>query len=186
MRLLTLDLSIMSAGFADWSDDQPRPRTGTIRLAPGLDYGEKAFVRLRHWLIDMHNVSPFERGDEIVYEQPLDPGTMNRPNNPRLPYILMGLAATVDCFCEEVGVRYFCTHQATWRRHFIGTMKRGTKKVDLKRLTMERCRQLGLSPQKDDEGDAIGVMDHRLSQLGVIPPWRAANLLVPTLEAARR
>jgi hypothetical protein len=73
---------------------------------------------------------------------------------------------------------------ATWRRHFIGPMPRGTKSPDLKAMTMKRARELGFSPVGYDEADAIGILDHQLHLDGITPPWRMANVLQRQLHPA--
>jgi hypothetical protein len=50
---------------------------------------------------------------------------------------------------------------------------------------MTRCRDLGFSPLKHDEAEALGLLDYALSVEGVIAPWRESILereLVPAME----
>ncbi|NUR78473.1 MAG: hypothetical protein HOQ28_19580 [Thermoleophilia bacterium] len=50
---------------------------------------------------------------------------------------------------------------------------------------MDRCRQLGFSPRYDDEGDALGILDHALDfHEHVRPPWRSQEVLRPMLGGA--
>src|SRR3546814_3337437 len=64
-----------------------------------------------------------------------------------------------ECLGEELGCRIVRgVSPSTWRVNFIGSQKRGTKRATLKDLTKERCRQLGMKPQNDDEADAIGIL----------------------------
>src|SRR3546814_15740462 len=70
---------------------------------------------------------------------------------------------------------------STWRVNFIGSQKRGTKRATLKDLTKERCRQLGMKPQNDDEADAIGILTHAADSLGLSPPGTANEVLRPPL-----
>src|SRR3546814_16325839 len=66
-----------------------------------------------------------------------------------------------ECLGEELGCRIVRgVSPSTWRVNFIGSQKRGTKRATLKDLTKERCRQLGMKPQNDDEADAIGILTH--------------------------
>src|SRR3546814_19503842 len=87
-----------------------------------------------------------------------------------------------ECLGEELGCRIVRgVSPSTWRVNFIGSQKRGTKRATLKDLTKERCRQLGMKPQNDDEADAIGILTHAAESLGLSPPWTANEVLRPPL-----
>src|SRR3546814_14377532 len=87
-----------------------------------------------------------------------------------------------ECLGEELGCRIVRgVSPSTWRVNFIGSQKRGTKRATLKDLTKERCRQLGMKPQNDDEADAIGILTHTAESLGLSPPWTANEVLRPPL-----
>jgi hypothetical protein len=51
-------------------------------------------------------------------------------------------------------------------------------------MTIKRCRELGMDPARTDEADALGILDFVLSTEGLLPPWRADNLLVRPMHPA--
>lgn len=173
MRLLALDLSLSRTGWAMWDDSLAKPAVGSWPLADGLDYAPRAFCRLHRNLADLHRAG---RIDRIVYEEPLPPGLLQRDNPAAIPVALIGLAAHVESFCEAMNIAPRSVHQATWRRHFIGPMKRGTKKKQLKDYCKERCRSIGWEPRNDDEADALGLLDYAVNVAGLTPPWRERAL----------
>lgn len=178
---LALDLSIRSAGWALYSDGQDRPAFGTWELAPHIDWRARAYVRLHRNLLDLHRVTPIT---SIVYEEPLSAGAVHGHTNVTTLEAMAGLAAHASSFAEAVGATHRAVNMSSWRRHFLGRMPRGTKTVDLKAMAMARCRELGFDPAKHDAAEAIGLLDYQLSISGVIPPWRADNILTREMMPA--
>ncbi|PZU59813.1 MAG: hypothetical protein DI547_04880 [Sphingobium sp.] len=178
--ILGLDLSKRSAGFALWNGEADKPVAGTWTLGSELTPAGAAFVKLHRNLHDLWTVSPF---DIVIYEEPLNLGPHAGFTNKDTIFTLMGLATHVDSFCEAVGVRkYCCVNQSSWRRHFIGSMRRGTKTPDLKAFAMARCRQLGMRPEKHDAAEAIGILSYMCAMEGIIPPWEKDDVLRVPLE----
>lgn len=173
MRLLALDLSLKATGWALWDPSLAKPAFGTWELAGSLDYAPRAFCRLQRNIADLHRAG---RLDKIVYEEPLPPGLLQRNNAIAIPEALIGLAAHVLSFCEAMNVAHHKVHQATWRRHFIGKMPRGTKSPDLKAMCVKRCRDIGWVPRNADEADALGLLDYAADLSGLTPPWRERAL----------
>lgn len=183
MTFLALDLSKRSTGWALWSPGLDRPACGTWELGSEITGPGTVFARLHKHLMDQHRVTPLE---SVTYEKPLDPATLGRNTSFDVPFLLMGLAAHVESFCAAMRIRHCAhAHQATWRRHFLGSMKRGVRTPDLKAYAMEQCRQLGIMPGKHDAAEAVGVLDYAMHIAGVMPPWRADNVLLPALGGAR-
>lgn len=181
MNFLALDLSVKSTGFALWSEGQPLPVSGTWALAPSIDYAARGFVRLHRNLLDLHRVSPI---DEIVFEEAIPPFALQGNTNAKTLAAAAGLAAHVESFAEACGIRYRAVSIASWRRHFIGRMPRGTKGPDLKHMAMTRCRELGFDVQKHDAAEACGLLDYAVSVAGIIAPWRAGVLEREMLPAS--
>lgn len=182
--MLALDLSKANAGWAAWDGNSQRPIYGSKQLGYGklTDFG-LAFARVHELMEELRALVHY---DLVDIEKPLDPAVMSKNNGFDTPFLLYGLAAHAHSYCTAMRVRtIYMTHQATWRKGFMGTMKRGTVKKDLKALTIERCQQLGFSPKNDDEADALGILDSRCGSLGIIPPWRANEVLRPPLGMAR-
>jgi Holliday junction resolvasome RuvABC endonuclease subunit len=85
------------------------------------------------------------------------------------------LHGSVAWACHVLQLPRYMVSPARWRKTFIGFGKapRG-EKVDWKRLAVQRARALGLEPPDHNSAEALGVLDHVLSQsLKVMPPWRA-------------
>ena len=120
--------------------------------------------------------------DALFYEKPLNLGPAAGNTNAETIEVLIGLAMHVESWGDAMGCRIIrAVNQTSWRRSFLGAMKRGTKSKDLKDYAMERCRQLGFSPQKHDQAEAIGILDHACGELDILPYWRAENILVSPL-----
>jgi len=139
-------------------------------------------------MTDLHRLGEI---DVIAYEQPLNMAFTDKPNNSETPFILNGLAAHIESWGEAMGCRLIRdVHQATWRRHYIGAMKRGTARAALKDYVKQRCRELGFAPKNDDEADALGILDwavcEALRHTGILPYWRADNPLVQQFAGGRR
>lgn len=178
--VLGLDLSKSSAGWALWDGESDKARLGHRALGSGVltDHGT-TFARVHGLMSDLHKISPFEA---VFIEKPLDPQLMAKMQDFYTPFLLYGLTAHALSFCSAKSIRKVAlVHQATWRKHYLGRMKIGTKKADLKALARERCSQLGHESQNADEADAHGVLDYGLETLGITPPWRANEVLRPPL-----
>jgi hypothetical protein len=179
-HFVALDLSLKSAGFASWSEDQERPVSGCWTLADGLSWAARGYIRLQRNLADLHKIKPIT---SIVYEDSLPAEKLHGQTNRDTLKALVGLTEHVESFAEAFGIKSRYTNQATWRRHFLGSMKRGTKTPDLKAFAMQRCRDLGFEPQKHDEAEALGILDYSVSLAGLTPPWRMQHVLMPELKA---
>ena len=170
MALLTLDLSKRSAGWALWRPGMDLPVCGTWELGSEVTTAGRAFARLHERMNDIHRVTPL---DEVRWEEPLLLGMGSHHSTPETQHVLIGLAAHAESFCEAVGIRRRgAVSAATWRRHFLGKLPRGTRSADLKQMAMEACCRLGMAPTRHDAAEACGILDHALFLGGVKPPWR--------------
>ena len=169
MRILCLDLSKRSAGFAAWGPGDARPVSGAWVLGSEFTSNGRAYARLHENMTGLHRLAPI---DAVYWEDTLDPRVMSGHTNIDTIKVLSGLAAHAESWGEVMGCRIVRpVNQTTWRRHFLGAMKRGTKSVDLKQFAMERCRQLGFRPAKHDEAEAIGLLDYAVDANGILAPW---------------
>lgn len=177
---LALDQSKSRTGWAFWKEGLDRPLVGSFKLGDEFTSPGTAFARLHMEMSALKQATGF---DSVRYEQPADPSKFDRQTPFEIPFVLIGIAAHINSFCAAMSVRR-CDwiHAATWRRHFIGSMKRGTKRAELKDFVRERCRQLGMTPRNDDEADACGILDYDLHIAGVNPPWRDAHLFAGALQ----
>lgn len=170
MAYLALDLSKRSAGWALWHAGLDRPVCGTWELGSELTSAGLAFLRLHQRMNEIHTVTPLA---DVRWEQPLLLGMGHASSSPETQYVLMGLAAHADSFCEAKGIRRRGAVPAvTWRRHFLGKLPRGTRTPALKQLALDGCRALGIEPHRHDAAEAVGILDHALFLAGVAVPWR--------------
>lgn len=178
MDVLALDLSKRAAGWARYRVGDAKPTFGTWKLGSEVTSKGRAFLNLHRNLADQ---CAFGKPDLIAYEMPLLLGPAAGNTTAETQEVLIGLAMHAESFCEAKVISCQPVNMSTWRRMFIGSMKRGTKRAQLKDYTIERCIQLGLHPKDDDQADAIGILDFALNGRGILPPWRQGNILLPEL-----
>jgi hypothetical protein len=165
-----------------WSRGQSLPAHGSWALGSAEHVG-RAFVRLHKNLIDLHTLDQIEL---LVFEEAIPAHQLHGNSNAQTIFGAAGLAAHAMSFAEAIGCRYRSVNIAAWRRHFIGSMPRGTKSPDLKHMAMQRCRELGFDPNKHDAAEALGLLDYALSIDGIIAPWRNGVLERQMLPATER
>lgn len=177
--ILALDLSKRSSGYAVWKDGSPNPIHGLWVLGSEFTTDGQTYCKLHQNLSDLRQLVRFEH---VFYEQPLRPEVLTGHTNVDTLRVLAGLAAHAESFAAALGCRSIqAVHQASWRKHFIGRMPRGTKTKAWKDYAMERCRQYGWKPRRDDEADALGLLDYGCELKGIVPPWRTDEVLRPML-----
>ena len=192
MSYLALDLSKTNTGWAQWQPGWDRPIFGSVKLGTEFTSIGGMCGKLHRELAAIHKATPVKWG---FIEKPLTASQLNGNTNADALFKLAAIAAHAHSFGYAkgwVGQGVVEVNIATWRRHFIGKMPRGTKSKALKDYTMERCRQLGLGewrtddktgrsycagPRSHDEADAIGLLDYCLHMKGVTPPWAADEVL---------
>lgn len=180
MRILALDLSKRSAGWACWGPDDGRLASGAWVLGSEFTSTGATFAKLHQNMSELHSVGPI---DAVFYERPRHLDAFNQQSDANAHMLAVGLAAHAESWGEAMGCRVIRdVHMATWRRHFLGKMPRATKSADLKDYAMERCRQLGFKPAKHDEAEAIGILDYACDALQLSVPWN--SVLRPALVTA--
>lgn len=181
MRIVGLDLSKRSAGYACWGPADARAVSGTWGLGSEFTSDGTVYCRLHENLTALHSLGAI---DAIFWEEPLDPRVLSGHTNVDSIRVLAGLAAHAASWGEAMGCRVIrAVNMSAWRREFLGPVRRGTKSSDLKAMAMERCRQLGFRPLKHDQAEAIGIMDYACAERGIVPYWRAQEVLRPALGA---
>lgn len=178
MRVLGLDQSESSCGFALWGPDDAKVLSGTWQLGSEYSSYGSTFAKLHEEVYGLHQVSAI---DAIFYEKPRHLDGHNMQSNAHAHFLLVGLAAHI----ESVGAAMQCrtikaVHMSTWRAHFLRGMPRVTKTEDLKMSAMAKARRLGFHPRKHDEAEAIGILSYGLDMLGITPPWAADAKAVDT------
>jgi hypothetical protein len=179
-RWLALDLSLSSTGWASWADGDAAPAFGHWVLSDmGMQYRARGYVRLHRQLLQLNADVPITH---VSFEEPLSQASVKGGSSLETIQMLAGLAAHAESFAAAIRVPARAVNVASWRKHFIGSVPRGTKSPDLKAMTIKRCRELGMDPARNDEADAIGILDFVLSSEGLLPPWRADHVLVRPLH----
>lgn len=199
MAYLGLDLSKSSTGWAFWTPGTDAPRYGNWQLGSEWTTEGGVYAKLHRNLSDLHKVMPFTH---LYFEEPINPGHLTGNTSINTIWLLSGLAAHAQSFGHIKRCRMVkAVNVERWRKDWIGDMvvrevKAGTRRRrkqgdtkasstdQLKRLTIERCRQLGFAPRKSDEADAIGILNYGILLDGVTPPWLSAETLRPQFEGA--
>lgn len=177
MGIIALDLSKRSTGYAVWAPNMSKPLYGSWVLGSEFTSDGRTYAKLLQNLSDQHKLTRFEA---VFYEQPLRPEVLQGFTNIDTLRVLSGLAAITEYFAYGVGLRLCqAVPMASWRRHFIGRMPRGTKSKDWKQYAKERCAHYGWKVRTDDESDALGLLDYGCEQRGITPPWREHEILRP-------
>lgn len=171
MSYLALDQSKSRTGWAYWRPGLDLPVYGHFALGDEFTPFGKVFCKLHMELSALHQTLGFE---SVRYEQPAEAQHFRGTTSFDVIFLLTGIAAHIDSFCAARGIRRCESVSAqAWRRHVIGPMKRGTKRMQLKDFVLAWCRDHGMKPRNDDEADAIGILDYDLYIAGIVPPWRA-------------
>ncbi len=168
IRLLALDQSPLSTGFALWDEGREAPISGAWPLCEGIAKRAVGFVQVHRSIAAIHKERPI---DVLVYEQPI-----KRPSDKVEKLIaLYGVAAHIESYCQIKGIRCFVVRAGDWRETYLGA-KHGIKgSENFKRAAVERGRQFGFDPVTHDEAEAIGILDHQLHAMKITPPWRLAH-----------
>jgi hypothetical protein len=182
VRVLGLDLSKRSCGWAIWSPTQERAYSGTWELGSEYTSRGRVYAKLHQQLTDLHRTGAI---DAIFYEEALNPAAMQGHTNIDSLRVLNGLVAHAESWGDAMGCSVVkAVHQATWRRLFLGKLPVGMRSNDLKDMAMKQARRLGFHPAKHDQAEAIGIMDYGCEQLGLSPPWRIQGGLLSPLAVA--
>ena len=176
MRILALDLSKTATGWACWAPGDERVASGVWQLGSEYTSRGRVYAKLHENMIGLHRLGKIEA---LFFEDAINimPGAVQ--TNVESVRLAAGLCAHAESFGEAVNCRHICgVNQVTWRREFLGRIARGTKKVDLKDMAMQRARELGFKPQRHDEAEAIGILDYACTELDLAPFWRLQAPLV--------
>lgn len=195
MKALALDQSKANTGWCAWQPGWELPRYGSVTLGSSFSHDGMVFTKLRTEIINLYSaMTAFEY---LFYEEVISHRT-GLNNKDSVTLTLTGLRAVIEGVGYELRCRSVKSVSSnSWRTDFCGSgetqlIKRAAKAAQksardpLKAAAMERCRQLGMKPQNDDEGDAIGILTYGLLCNGVTPPWIANEVLRPALTGGAR
>jgi len=176
MRILALDQSETSTGFAVWGPDDEKVHSGFKQLGSEYTSSGLVFAKLHELMSDLHAIGKI---DAVFYETPRHLSGWNQQSNANAHLLLVGLAAHIESWCAAMGCQVRSVHMSTWRSHFFAKMERPRGKTDLKDLAMQRARQLGFKPKRHDEAEAIGILGYGCEAAGLEPYWFADGALTP-------
>lgn len=162
--ILALDL----ASTVGWAEGPPGelPRSGIIKLGSAEATAGERYWAMFRWLWE--RLGAFKPA-EIVYEAPLPPAFARGSTNVDTTAFLFGVPAVVETVAQARGVyRVTKANVQDVRGHFIGGRgflyrgkpivgRRNLASAEAKHCTMERCRELGITPATHDEADAIAL-----------------------------
>lgn len=149
MRVLALDLSKNSTGWAVDGETVCPPKTGTWR-APSSEPG-RIGLAFQSWLFEACKTWEVEL---LAYEAPAMGGrSKGFVMNAETSLVLIGLAFTVECIAAARGIPPQTAHVQSVRRHFVGQGRPDRPKE----VVRERCRLLGWPVNNTDESDAAAV-----------------------------
>lgn len=153
--ILALDIASRT-GWAAGRERDAAPLTGfyDIQRAGGEALGP-TLANFRDWLSTMISL---HRPTLIVFEAPLNLHA-GMPTTLQTVRVLLGLASVVELMCEDRHIDCAEVKVEEWRMHFLGRARRGRDdpKDILKRLCLERCRELGWDVRGHDAADAAGL-----------------------------
>lgn len=179
-----------------WDGLSEKPRSGSWVLGSEFTSDGATYAKLHRCLSDHFKIMPFER---LYFEQPINAASLQGFTNADTLRLLGGIAAHAESFGAVKRLRMVkAISVSTWRKDFIGDMAVRSAKAEakarkaagsksasatdqLKRLTIERCRQLGFAPRSNDEADALGILTYAILLDGVTPPWLSDEVLRPEL-----
>lgn len=181
MRILALDPSETSCGFAVWGPDDDVCSSGAWELGSEFTLAGDIFARLHEKMTDLHMLGRIEA---VYFERPRHLDGYVKESNTRSHLIMVGLTAHILSWVAAMdGVRIVKdVHMATWRGHFIGSMPRATKSAQLKEWAMRRAKVLGFRPAVHDQAEAIGILDYACEVNRIMPYWRQHEVLRPSLD----
>lgn len=173
-RILSLDQSLSSCGWALWDEGEDQIQSGAWPLADGIRHRASGFTQLFRNMAALHDEKPISI---IAHETPL-----KMPIDKREKLVaLYGLVATIELFCDARGIQCTSIGIEDWRKTFYSPEERKGRPY-WKRMAIERSRQLGFDPRINDEAEAIAILDHQLHVMQITPSWRLQN---PFLEGLK-
>ena len=215
MKIIALDVSASSTGWALWTDEDLREafeQPGWLKALEvcglsrtsrnwrvfddGSSIAHGAWRLKSEWSREgqphavlherLSQLHAISPFEHVVYERALTPEQRGGASNPGND-ILVELLGHVKSFHYAYGLRGLLgVHRASWQKDFIGSQKRGTKRRTLLELIKLRADQLGFVIKKDDEAAAIGLLTYSLlCHQHLTPPWISQEVLRPALGVAR-
>lgn len=183
MRILALDLSKRSTGWACWSDDGSKPIFGTWVLGSEYTSPGQVYCELHKQISALHSLGKINR---IFHEQQINHLPHAQKTNLEAIEMAACLIGHVHSWSYAMGIREpVPVNMKTWRKSFHANLPKALQRVELKAESVKEAKALGFNVRNDDESDAIGILDWAVTRhLGLNAPWRSAMTL-PLMSATR-
>lgn len=162
--------------FADEAMLEARPcrvESGRFRMPKRDQFGE----RLSYFRTQFMERVEFYKPDLIAFEEPYWPAPETKARkgadgvdlppvqvSMKMLKFLQRLAGVVECTCADLGLPYEAYASSSWRVTALGFGRKpkGAKDNFMKKAMVAKARSLGLTPEDDNEADAIGILLHAL------------------------
>lgn len=167
-------------GWAVWKPGCSAPRHGVLLLPPPRTNGSvgPALKLLFEHVSWVHrNFGPLEH---LGYEAFLAPTGGKKDDktsfqtSPKTVKALIGFVGVAELAAEILEIESHAIHNMSWRRQWVGSQKRGTKREEWKALCIEKAKRCGWAPEGDDDADAIGQLHFLLRKLGIKVDYQKA------------
>ncbi len=164
------------AGWAVYSPELDEPRFDVLRLPPGTVEGSNgpAFKLFFDHICWINSQWPLRA---IGYEGVILPTGGKKDNDttfttsPQTIKRQVGFETILVMCAQILAIDAHSIHNASWRRYWLGSQKRGTKREDWKALSIAKARGLGWDVKGDDDADALGQLHFLLNKLEIRVPW---------------
>ena len=161
-----------AAGWAVFHPDLDEPRYGTLRLPPTTTDGSigPALNLLFDHIAWIDRQWPLCR---IGYEAFLAPTGGKRDDDKGFTTSqatlkkLIGTISTLELCASMLKIQPRSINNSSWRRYWLGSQKRGTKREDWKELSIAKATGLGWPVKTDDEADALGQLHFLLAEMQI-------------------
>jgi len=160
--LLTLDIASMT-GWAHKARPDAPPTYGSVQFEGTSKNMGRFLWYFRRWqMAIMARLDP----DQVWYESPF-------VGNPAAVAKMYALAGQVELNCIDHGLsrdHYGSVTANQWRPRFLGpnfvakAKGRAARREELKFAVIAQCEAFGWSPQDDNQGDALGILDYRVAK----------------------
>ncbi len=161
--ILTLDIA-SNTGWAHKARPDAAPEFGSVLFEGNSKNMGRFLWNFRRWqMAIMTRLDP----DQVFYESPF-------VGNPAAVAKMYNLAGQVELNCIDHGLsrdQYHPVTSSQWRPRFLDpdfkptTSGRTTKRDQLKAAVIAQCEAFGWSPEDDNQGDALGILDYAVLQV---------------------
>lgn len=164
------------AGWAVYSPDLDEPRFGVLRLPPSTTEGSagpafKLFFDHICWINRQWPLMALGYEGVILPTGGRKDDDTTFVTSPNTIKRQVGLETILVLCAQLLAIPDHSIHNASWRRYWLGSQRRGTKRETWKALSVGKARGLGWDVKGDDDADALGQLHFLLNKLEIKPNW---------------